>query len=184
MISSNFLGSVFGCQVQDIMANNMLVKHLLGFLTLFFFVSLVDTSEYSPVYKLMFTTIVYLCFMLSTKLNSNMWIIFITMLALVYIMFIVKDSIKDNEYKQYIGYTQLALVCGAVVVLVIGSIYYLGEKKIEYGDKFSYSTFFVGTPTCKRHTPKTNKTIIETFKIGLSPTSPPTSSSWTDTKMS
>lgn len=168
MISSNFLGSLFGCQVQDILTNNMLVKHLLGFLTLYFFVSIVDPSQYNPLQKLMFTVLIYLCFILSTKLDSKAWLVFITLLALVYILYIVKDSIQDEDAKKFIGVSQLTLVCGSIIVLILGSIYYLGEKKIEYGKDFSYTTFFIGKPVCRHKSPEINKSFIEMFGTAFS----------------
>lgn len=168
MISSNFLGSLFGCQVQDLMTNNMLLKHLLGFLTLYFFVSLVDPSQYSPLQKLMFTVLIYLCFVLSTKLDSKAWIVFITLLALVYILYIIKDSIQDEDAKKFISASQLTLVCSSILVLILGSIYYLGEKKLEYGKDFSYAKFFAGTPVCRHKTPEMNKSVLEMFNAAFS----------------
>ena len=47
------------------------------------------------------------------------------------------------------------------VVLVIGFIIYVGEKKIEYKKKFKYSTFIFGKPSCKGKSPNTK--LVESF---------------------
>jgi|688.fasta_scaffold606447_2 hypothetical protein len=170
MISSNYLGTLFGCKVQDAFNTNMAIKHLLGFLTLYFFVSLVDTTKYSPILKLLFSAIIYLCFMVSTKMNHKMWIAFISLLGIIYVLFIFKDSITDSKTKDMISYFQLVLVILCIILLMVGFIYYLGEKKIEYGNEFSYSKFLLGTQTCKLSTPKINESFTEIIKIGMKPT--------------
>ena len=38
--------------------------------------------------------------------------------------------------------------------MIIGFILYLGEKKIEYKDKFNYITFIFGKPSCTNIFPK------------------------------
>ncbi|QKF94297.1 hypothetical protein QKU48_gp0839 [Fadolivirus algeromassiliense] len=168
MISSNYLGNLFGCRIQEALNTNMALKHLLGFLTLYFFVSLVDTTKYSPMLKLLFSFVIYLCFMMSTKMNSKTWIAFISVLGGVYILFTVRDSITDTKMQEYISYLQLVLVISAIIILLLGFVYYLGEKKIEYKDDFSFTKFFLGTQSCKFSTPEINKSVgevmLESFK--------------------
>ena len=167
MVSSNYLGQLFSCQVQNALNTYMVLKHILGFLTLYFFVSLTDTSKYSPQLKLLFTLAIYLFFMISTKMESKLWISFISLLGFVYVLFIVKDLITDPKMVEYISYIQSVLVISAIIILFIGFVYYLGEKKIEYKNDFSFSKFFIGTPVCKSYTPPINKSMSEIMYIGL-----------------
>jgi len=52
------------------------------------------------------------------------------------------------------------------MVLIIGFIIYLGEKKIEYKNNFKYITFLFGNPKCKGYSPNTNyeEAFVSAFK--------------------
>lgn len=156
VISGNYLGNLFGCKVQDIMNNNFIVKNLLGFLTFYFFVALVDTSNiYSMKKKLIISALIYIIFMMSTKTHYKFWYVFIISIGLSYILQLVKDDTnKDEEkktekYNEKIKTVQLYLVIIASISLILGFTYYLGEKKIEYGEDFEFSKFILGNPKCK-----------------------------------
>ncbi len=40
-----------------------------------------------------------------------------------------------------------------VIITAIGFTSYVGQKKIEYGNRFTWYEFFLGNPECKRETP-------------------------------
>jgi len=172
MVSSNYLGNLFSCKTQEAFQTNMLIKHLLGFLTLYFFISIVDTTQNTPAFKLLSSIIIYICFIISTKMNQTMWIVFITLLAFVYMLYVFRDSIEGEQTKTNISYIQLGAVITAMAVLLSGFIYYMGEKKIEYKSDFSYGTFLFGTPTCKGYTPEIRKSVTDIMLIGVGVSSP------------
>ena len=43
-----------------------------------------------------------------------------------------------------------------IIILILGFIIYMGEKKIEYKNKFDYITFIFGKPSCKHNSPNVN----------------------------
>jgi len=45
IISGNYLGELFSCRTQKLFTNNMIVKHILGIMTMFFFVTLIDDGD-------------------------------------------------------------------------------------------------------------------------------------------
>lgn len=153
MVSSNYLGTLFGCGVQRILDTNMIVKHLFGFMTMYFFISIVDDKSEvkTPTAKVLFTAAIYAVFVCSTKMNVYAWMAFIMLLAAVYLLSIYKesDSIKEKG-KEIIGKIQKGMVYASVAVVVVGMLYYMGEKKLEYGKKFSFMTFIRGNPECSR----------------------------------
>ncbi len=174
VISSNFLGNLFGCQIQNSFTNNILVKHLLGFLTLFFFISLAETSDIlpaEPTQKILFAFIIYILFLFSTRIKVSFWYPFIVSLALVYIVQIYKeyenkqtkpDKLKVDNYLMY----QKVLLGLAVFVSVIGFIVYFYDKKIEHGDNFSYFRFIFGNTVCDSlNTESLSSTNIETGDV-------------------
>lgn len=152
ILSSNFLANLFGCRVQDAFAHEMWLKHLLGFMTLYFFVVLVnEKSEYinTPELQLGFSLICYIIFILSTRMDYKWWVVFIVSLCIIYILQIYKDHEKtsDENKRTYSDY-QKYLSYFSGIILIIGFIIYLGKKKVEYKDKFSWFTFLLGKEKC------------------------------------
>lgn len=166
VISGNYLGNLFGCRVQELFTNNMIVKNILGFLTFYFFVTLADASSpYSQTKRLVITLITYIVFILTTRMHHKYWIGMIIPLGISYILQIVKDTYKDNNtLVAIIDKVQLTLVILSFIILIIGVVYYYGEKKIEYGVNFSAIEFFIGKPTCKLNTKPQNVKTIDVFK--------------------
>ena len=44
-------------------------------------------------------------------------------------------------------------VSSSAQITAFGFIIYLGEKKLEYGEEFSFMNFIIGNPICKGYTP-------------------------------
>jgi len=173
IISGNYIGNLFGCRIQELFDKNIYMKHILGFLTLYFFVSLIDSeTKYNAIYKLLISFTIYIVFILSTKMYYKSWLGFISMIGLVYIISIIKEIFPEDEnLKNILTNIQLGLTVLSVILLLVGMVYYMGEKKIEYREDFEYNKFFFGKPTCKGETPEIDKTISEVISIGLSPIS-------------
>lgn len=153
IVSGNFLASLFGCRIQDLMTNNMYVKHFLGFMTLYFFVVLTETDEalgsFSATHKLLLALGLYMWFILSSRMNYMVWFAFIVTLAAVYILQIYRDDKQtDAQTKETIFETQKVLLGVGVFLTAVGFVAYLGEKKYEYGKSFHYNKFLVGKPKC------------------------------------
>lgn len=152
IISGNFMASLFGCRTQDALNNNMWLKHLLGFMTMYFFVILVDSKSKwsdSPRTQFLFTSLFYIIFIITTRMDYKWWVAFIIGLCLIYILNVYKehDKTEDKDRKTYETYQQYLIYIVAVIIC-IGFIIYYGRKKLEYGDKFDYLTFFLGKTSC------------------------------------
>ena len=48
---------------------------------------------------------------------------------------------------------------------IYGFLVYIGQKKIEYGKKFNFKTFFMGTSQCKFNGLGKKKVLDDTFYI-------------------
>ena len=162
IISANFLGNIFGCTTQKIFKENMLVKHILGFLTLFVFVALIDEDksnintnkldEYIFFKKLGAAIILYFVFILSTRINYIYFIVFILMIAITYLLNNYTQSLDEDKFENRINIiSKIALWIGrtSLIVLVLGFILYYIEKKKEYKSEFKLKTFILGNLTCK-----------------------------------
>ncbi len=178
VISSNFLANLFGCKVQQAFQDNMLLKHFLGFLTLFFFVTLADTSETLPSdlrYRFGIALIIYLFFMISTRVNLRFWVPAIVSLGAVYIIEFFKqeekkkeDTDQDRGLIDRYSKAQQGLVGIATLLILVGFLVYIGEKKMEYNKEFRWTTFFFGKTTCKGDEPSSKLSTGEAIRRAFS----------------
>lgn len=165
IISSNFLTQLFPCKVQHALRHNMLLKHLFGFFILFFF-GILAIPELANISGMMTSLFLYICFLINAKAKYEFWITVFVLFAIVYMLHIVKREydthISDkrtptdhahyklrNLYIEYVQYFCMNLI---IVVTLFGFFINMGEQKVAYGKKFSYSKFVLGDPECKEVT--------------------------------
>ena len=97
IISGNFLGDLFPLDVQKILSENVYVKHIFSFLTLFFFVYLTmpDIRHQGP--GVVF--IIYVIFLMSAKLPAAIWFTLVALITILYLQSIHVKGVKD-DYKE------------------------------------------------------------------------------------
>lgn len=171
IISANYLADLFPCRLRELLENNIYVKHLFGYLTLLFFVSITLEDIGSSVNELITNSfILYLYFILLTKNNRYFFILICIILAFIYLAHIEltllnkKEDKNENEqlfldiYEKRKNKFGLDTILHYVILilLILGSLTYMGEKKIEYKNSFNYLTFFLGKHKCKGKSPIVN----------------------------
>ena len=169
IIAANYLGELFPCRVQNLLESNIYLKHIIAFLTLSFFVILTDTtSNYksNEIFSISFT--LYILFIILARNNKVFFIINLVILAILYVMKLQLTDYEKNvdEKSNDIFYEQLLILEKILTViffilLICGFLIYMGEKKIEYKNKFNFITFFFGKPSCKLNSPTIN--YVESF---------------------
>jgi hypothetical protein len=133
IIFANFLGSLLDCKVQELFSNYLLVKNILGFLIVYFLITIADNSNtYSLRKKFYISIIVYLIFIFSTKIHHNAWYIMIIILAIVYVLHLLKDEKDDPVKQEQIKKAERLLVILAGIVMIVGFIYYISQNKIDF----------------------------------------------------
>lgn len=150
MVSGNFLANLFSCRAQDALNNSMALKHVLGYMTMLFAVVLVDGKMgMGPHYQIFMTAALYLLFVVTTRMEFKYWVIFIVLLCANYILDVYQQHDQTTEpVKQQLRKIQHALLYGAVFVMGLGLLVYVGRKRLEYGTSFDPSTFLFGKTTC------------------------------------
>tara|TARA_Y200000002_G_C22684671_1_gene665509 strand:+ start:1682 stop:2269 length:588 start_codon:yes stop_codon:yes gene_type:complete len=176
IIASNYIGELFPCRVQDLLMNNVYLKHFISFLTLLFFVVLTDTSlKKKKFYDIFISSIkLYLIFLLLINCNKKFFVIALVLLGLIYIIQLMKNDYLNNEdisSEDETKFERIKLIEKIIynlffIVLVLGFIVYMGEKKIEYKNSFNYKTFIFGKPSCRGKSPETKlvNSFISAFK--------------------
>lgn len=174
IIAANYLGELFPCRVQNLLESNIYLKHIIAFLTLSFFVILTDTtSNYksNEIFSISFT--LYILFIILARNNKVFFLINLVILAILYVMKLQLTDYEKNvdEKSNDIFYERLLIIEKVLtviffVLLICGFLIYMGEKKIEYKNKFNFITFFFGKPSCKLNSPTINyfESFLAAFK--------------------
>lgn len=98
IISGNFLGDLFPKDVRVILNNNIYIKHIFGFLTLFFFVFLTMPELQSEGIGMVFG--VYFLFLISSKLKSSVWFTLVFFITLLYLLELYEQKLIEH-YKKH-----------------------------------------------------------------------------------
>jgi hypothetical protein len=167
ILSSNFLAPLFPCRIQSFLKNSMITRHILGYLTMTFFVVLTNQKnplEISKLFGLSF--LLYIWFILTTRMNVVLFLGLIVLIGSAYILQLYENDLAEKspeQNQQAINRIQFAKKIIAIIALIltgIGVALYYGEKRIEYGNKFSYANFILGKPACRGKTPDVSYTDI------------------------
>lgn len=159
VIFGNYLGQLIGCRLIYLLTNNIIIKHLLGFLTLFLTLSFTIDLKTSLVELFKICCILYIIFILSSKTTKYINYILIILFIISFIIQLYKDRIKQKEknniltknekiHLSYINIYNNYILQIIILLILIGLIIYIGEQKRSYGDDFNYYSFFVGNTTC------------------------------------
>lgn len=172
VVASNYVGELFNCDLQQVLQENYWIKHLLGYMTLFFFVNLTGTSgaQNSVLNTSLISLMVYAVFIITNRAEGSWQVAVLLLLLAIYLLEIMKDEIDDVK-----TISQVQVGIGAVMLATsfFGFVLYVGRKRIELdqeGTPWSWVKFFKGT-TC-RHDKKTNHSVSSRLKRGFSTFAP------------
>ena len=171
IISGNSLAELFPCRIQKMLKENIHVKHLVGFLTLFFF-GVLTIPDLANVGGMINCFLLYFIFLITSNVDYKIWIVLFVLYAIMYLLHLIKQDytkIKDGTKKmntsnevmifnkislEQINKIQIFVITLITILTIVGFIIYMGDKKLEYGKKFKYSIFFTGKTHCQYKSPK------------------------------
>lgn len=149
VISSNFLAQLFSCRLRHLLDESMIAKHVAGYMTLLFFVVL--SSGVPATDAILSSLVIYVVFWLSTRMSLEYFVVFIVMACALYIMELYQK--EQAEPDKRLQDAQAVIQALMVVVLLLGFVFYMVEKMIEYKQRFSFRTFMLGKPECRGKSP-------------------------------
>jgi hypothetical protein len=157
LLSMNFIQPLLPCNTTRTLQQSSLIRHIIGFFVLMFFVVTVDSEldSYLPLGTLFATTfLIYAWFMVASKMTANWWITLFALLGLLYLinMYEDKDSM-DVDLVEYLRVAKDWILGLSVFITAVGFVIYVGEKKLDYRTKFNYGEFFFSTDTSCKGTP-------------------------------
>jgi uncharacterized membrane protein YedE/YeeE len=79
------------------------------------------------------------------------WITLLMILVTLYLtdLFSSRYNTITKETQDWISWIHTSLITAAAAITGLGVTLYMGEKKLEYGKRFSYTVFFLGKNKCK-----------------------------------
>lgn len=172
ILSGGYTIELIPCRLKKLLTENIFIKHFFCLLTLIFLVSLTDSSyDGKNLNQILFRSfLLYILFMFIIKTQYQFFVVILILLAIIYLIKIKnneiynkiereKENIEENNYSKNIEqYIELEykllkikniLIIITLILIFIGFFVYLGQKKYEYKNKFSYVTFLFGTYKCK-----------------------------------
>ena len=163
IISANWMMALYPCRFRALMTENIYVRHVFGFFTMIFFV-VITNSDGSFNLQTTFIDSIYLYTLFIFLLRTPLFI-FLAILALLaglYVLNIKKKEINEDkkieektkeEYLKNLSMIKNVISITTYFLLFLGFFIYLGQKKLEYKNKFDYITFLFGKIECKNTTP-------------------------------
>ena len=155
IISGNYLGDLFGCRLQEAFTELILVKHLLAFLTLYFFVTLTGTKTQNPLNTMITSFGIYLIFILSRKIFLGYTLIILMLMLIIkmideYIQFYYTEDNKEESKKETkinknkLINIQNVLTYMVYIIIFIGFVRNTHYKYKELGKKFDWIKYLIG----------------------------------------
>ena len=160
IISGNYLGELLGCRLISALQNSIIVKHILGFLTLFLTLALTIDLDTSLIKLLGISCILYIIFILSSKTTKYINYLLMIIFIIAFILQLYKDRLKrkktlNNFEKIYLEkidkYINFIILFFVIILIIIGLLIYIGEQR-TYFDNFNYYRFFIGDVKCSEGT--------------------------------
>jgi hypothetical protein len=160
LLSGNYTGELLNCQFQNILRNSIIVKHVVGFLMMYFFVNMASTNvNWNAGIKLGLSFILFLLFLLSNRCDGYIVFANICLMGLIYILQLARDTdqnIVDDESSseddkkaamEKINSFRIVQILSTVTLFILigfGFILYIGRRKLEYGQQFNYKDLLFG----------------------------------------
>ena len=148
LISGNYIGELFSCNIQRTLSKNRVYKHILGVLTLYFFVTALDDKKIlSPITYMLSSIITYTWFVIITLTPTFYTFSIISLLAFIYLF---NDLDKHFHILSSTHKFVLFSVLFSITILlsIIGCYKYYNIKSHKFGKKFNINKFFFGKNTC------------------------------------
>ena len=164
-VSGNFIAETFGCQTQELLSESIMAKQIMTFFIIFFTISYSNSDTENPTTKLIKSSIVYIFFLLFTKMNIFPTVVVLFLLMGLYIsnnykkFFISTFNKKNKSNKNLVSHQdkiknitkiQKILIIGVTIVISMGFFNYYKEKQVEYKNSFEFSKFIFGVVKCKK----------------------------------
>lgn len=168
VVAGGYVTQVLPCQTQFFLENSILAKHFIGFLLIFCFIMMeggwdfdmnendkapVDWASGNTLHTMAWGFILYIAFLLSSKMQLNTNLLFFGLLFLVYIINTYRIYLEKRNNITDVNNQNMLLITKILIGLsgatfIFGIFDYYRYQKISYGRKFTLMKFLLGTNKC------------------------------------
>lgn len=159
IVACNFIKEVVGCQVQNVLNDDIVAKHIVAIMLLFFLVVISSpaNADRRIVQNVGITLVIYGWFWLTSRTHLYVTVLVLALLMGSYLFNIAhkrQTEEKDDAAAQFSLAWQNGLAVAALAASVVGSVLYAHAKRVEFGKSFTWSKFLTGNMQCRKFTPK------------------------------
>ncbi len=153
-VMGNFVAETLGCSTQKLLNTNRIAKLSVIFFLIYFTLNIasgIDGKKVHPLTELKMTFLLWIAFIIFTKMGKVNTIIVFTCLCLHYLVSNFYKYYKDNninDYNNIIEVLDKSLVIIILISTIIGFVSYVIKEKREH-KRFSWYKFFIGVDHCK-----------------------------------
>lgn len=154
-----YLASMMNCDIQRLMKNNVIFRHIIAISAFFFLFTVIDNDNNADIGSIWLKTLfVYVLYIMAIK---SKWyfslpvicILLIDQTIKMHVKYLDKNKKEDNKdldkYFDYYKTLRDNLNNIIITIIVIGFIHYSIRKYNKFGSKFSFYTLLMGT-TCSK----------------------------------
>ena len=161
IISGNYLGELLGCRLINLLEEDIIIKHLLGFLTLYLTLSYTIDLNTSLIELFKISCILYVIFILSSKTTKYINYLLMFIFIITFIVQLYEDRLnnkkklnflskKEETNLKYVEQYNKYIFKTIIIIMFIGVLIYIGEQKRSYKNNFNYFDFIFGKKDCNK----------------------------------
>ena len=154
IIVANNAGALFSCELRNLLAENMLIKHFMGIVIIYVFV-VIDQENLHPGFQLLYSLIIYIWFIMIMRsrlpyVTTSLLLLFLVFCIHSYQNYInntLKHSQKPRQIKSTSAKLDMAKnigILGSFVVSLVGFIAFIIETKKLFGESWTFRSFWLG----------------------------------------
>lgn len=151
-VSGNFVAETLGCKTQKLLTENMIAKQFVIFMMIYFAIDFGSSSSQSPIQNIGISSIIFILFIMFTKMNIPFTIAAFLLLITVYILNNYIDYFK-NKKKHYKLRKELASIKNKlyyviIIIIFVGFSLYFYKQYQVHNNNWETIKFLFGTNVC------------------------------------
>ena len=171
IISGGESVTLLSCQFQKVLKENLYFKHFITYILIFGLIMMeggweldnnitnsnFNWSNGNTLHSLVWSFVLYIIFLASTKMKFIYNIIFFIILLFIYIINTYKNNLiekeildKEFDKNNYYNYSLYFLTFCMIIILIIGNVEYFIYKKNQYDNRFNIIKYVFGINKCKK----------------------------------
>ena len=150
-VMGNYVAETLGCSTQKMLTKNRIAKHVVILFLIYFTLNITNDNSMHPVYGLGLTIVLFICFIIFTKMSTVATVIVFSSLCLHYILgnFITYYHTNGiHTYDTILNTLDTGLFITITVSTIIGFISYIRKEYREHKN-FDLLKFFIGVDKCR-----------------------------------